>query len=110
MTKHGNWAIFSSVDCVHNLHIATEVNTDINHDVFYNSAEFERIYRPSLECMISQEYPVDIYWTVLLPGLFDTIYDICDTQENERRLDDEMNESVPLRCKFCGKGPDFGEF
>jgi hypothetical protein len=88
-----------SVDCVHtNLHIVIEVNTDINHDVFYNSADFERIYRPSLECMISQEYPVDIYWTVLLgyalPRLFDTIYDVCDTQENERRLDDEMNETV----------------
>ena len=28
--------------------------------------------------------------------LFDTIYDIFDTQKNERRLDDnEMNETIP---------------
>jgi len=27
------------------------------------------IYRSSLECMISQGYSVDIYWTVLLPGV-----------------------------------------
>ena len=27
------------------------------------------IYRSSLECMISQGYSVDIYWTVVLPGV-----------------------------------------
>ena len=28
------------------------------------------ICRPSLECMIAQEYPVNIYWTVVLPGFY----------------------------------------
>jgi hypothetical protein len=27
------------------------------------------IYRSSLECVISQEYPVNIYWTVMISGL-----------------------------------------
>ena len=32
-----------SVDCAHtNLHIVTEVNTDVNHDVLFNCGEFER--------------------------------------------------------------------
>ena len=36
-----NWSI--SVDCAHaNLHIVMGVKTDINHDVLYSCAEFER--------------------------------------------------------------------
>ena len=43
-----NWSI--SVDCAHaNLHIVMGVKTDINHDVFYSCAEFER-NRPSFPC------------------------------------------------------------
>ena len=45
LTKTSKMGHFSSisVDCAHaNLHIVTEVNMIINHDIFYNSAEFEK--------------------------------------------------------------------
>ena len=44
-----------------------------------------------------------MFSSFFLIWLANTIYDICDTQENERRFDDKIK-----RTKLFHKGADFG--